>query len=120
MPGDKQFRVQRDETLGEVAKEVFGDESEAKQLLELNEGLAPPPDILPAETRVKVPQQTWPALVAFGILAVCLLLVGLGLLTRGDTDGPGNKPRPKPDRFSQSSDDVDSQRSSGRRDDTRL
>jgi putative OPT family oligopeptide transporter len=118
LPGDKQFRVQRDETLGAVAKEVFGDETEAKQLLELNEGVAPPPDSLPAETRVKVPQHTLPALVAFGILALCLLLVGLGCLMRSDRGASGDKPRTKPDRLNP--DGGDSQKSAGRRDDTRL
>ncbi len=119
LPGGKGYTAQQDTTLGAAAKELLGDENEAKQLLELNEEVVPLPKALPADSPIKVPQETWPALAAFGALALLLLLVGLGYIMRGNNSS-GERTRPKSDRPNQSSDDGDSQRPSGRRDDTRV
>jgi putative OPT family oligopeptide transporter len=55
--------------------------SRSQELYKLNKDLEPP-TILPPGTPVKLPQKTWPALVAFGLLIVLLALVGLSLLFR--------------------------------------
>ncbi len=54
----------------------------AQEVYDLNKAELEPPTILLAGTALKVPQQTWPALAAFGGLTALLLLVGMGLLFR--------------------------------------
>ena len=56
--------------------------AKSQEVYELNKADLEPPTTLPAGTRLKIPQQTWPALVAFGALTLLLLLVGLGFLFR--------------------------------------
>ena len=80
LPGRRQFRVDAAEYLGDVAERELGSASQATLLLTLNKGTIQPAAQLPAETEFKLPQHMWPALVAFGVLAGFLLLVGLGWL----------------------------------------
>ncbi len=63
---------------------------------ELNKDKLEPPTVLPAGTALKVPQQTWPALVAFGVLVLILALVGLGLLFRAPEKRAVASPQPSP------------------------
>ena len=96
LPGGSHHLVKQTAMLGAIAKEIFGSADRAEELLQLNESTVPLPVRLPPGTLLKVPQRTWPALAAFAVLVVCLLLVGLGLLLRGDpTEGAA---KAKPDR----------------------
>jgi len=48
----------------------------------LNKKELEPEVVLPAGTPLKLPQQTWPAIVMFGLLTLFLIVVGLGWLFR--------------------------------------
>jgi putative OPT family oligopeptide transporter len=76
------FMAERDMYLGDVAQEVLGTADKAESLLDLNKDTLKVPEKLPAGARLKVPQRNWPALAAFGVLVVFLVLVGMGLLFR--------------------------------------
>ncbi|HJT76347.1 MAG TPA: oligopeptide transporter, OPT family [Gemmataceae bacterium] len=84
------FTADEDMYLGDVARKVLGSEDKAQSLLDLNKGTLKLPQELPAGARLKVPQGNWPALAAFGVLVVFLVLVGAGLLFRGPP--PGHAP----------------------------
>ncbi len=95
LPADKTYRVPRDMTLGAIAKEVLQSEDKSHRLLQLNEAAVPLPDHLPPGVKVRLPQQTWPAVAAFTVLAACLLVVGLGLVLSSDGAAPPvKKPAP--------------------------
>ena len=78
VPGDKPAEVEADTTLGEFAKTVLGSEDKAASLLELNSDRLRPPQGLPAEVKVRLPQQNLPSLIAFAALALILMTVGFG------------------------------------------
>lgn len=79
----KENEVKGATTLGQLARTLAGREYMAGSLLKVNSDkgikLAPVSSI-PAGTSLLLPQASWPALVAFGGLALLLGLVGLGLL----------------------------------------
>jgi putative OPT family oligopeptide transporter len=79
---DRTYVAPKDESLGEAAQESLGKEDKAQTLYQLNQDQLKPAVILPAGAVLRVPQQTWPALVAFGLLTLFLMLVGLGWLFR--------------------------------------
>jgi hypothetical protein len=66
--------------LGEVAVAALGSAEKAQKLYELNQETLTPKVILPVGAEVKVPQRNLPGLVAFGLLVLFLLVVGLGWL----------------------------------------
>ncbi len=76
------YTAERDMYLGDVAQEVLGTADKSESLLDLNKDTLKVPEKLPAGARLKVPQHNWPALAAFGVLIVFLVLVGMGLLFR--------------------------------------
>ena len=83
LPGDKKFTAPEAATLGQIAAEKLGSADKAGQLLEMNAKALPKLERLPPETRLKVPQRTWPAVVAFGFMTLLLLAVGMGWIRRG-------------------------------------
>jgi hypothetical protein len=80
LPHNKAYDVQEDSLLGEIARQLMGSPDKAQVLLDLNKDTLRLPDQLPAGTSIKLPQQTAPALIAFGVLVLVLVLVGLGWL----------------------------------------
>jgi putative OPT family oligopeptide transporter len=74
------YEVKERKTLGEVALAALGKADRAQKLYELNQDDLTPKVNLPAGAQIKVPQRILPALVAFGLLVLFLLLVGLGWL----------------------------------------
>jgi hypothetical protein len=50
------------------------------------------PEALPVDVALKIPQKNLPALVAFGLLAAFLVLVGRGWVLKGRTNGAGISP----------------------------
>ena len=79
---DRTYVVPKDESLGDAAKAALGSADKAQTLYKLNKDPLHPKITLPAGAVLKVPQQTWPAVVAFGLLTLFLVLVGLGWLLR--------------------------------------
>lgn len=78
LPKNQEYRVSEDMLLGEVAERTLGRSLRAPLLYDLNAEKLKMPETLPAGTRLRLPQQEWPALAAFSALAVVLMLVGLG------------------------------------------
>ncbi len=74
--------VPEGETLADVARDALGSAEKAQTLYRLNEDALRPAVTLPAGAVLKVPQQTWPAVVMFGLLTLFLVAVGLGWLFR--------------------------------------
>ncbi len=66
--------------LGALAEKTLGRAYKAQTLFQANKDKLKLPDQLPAEAELAVPQQTWPALLAFAVLVAVLLAVGVGLL----------------------------------------
>jgi putative OPT family oligopeptide transporter len=87
LPGDKTERVQSNTTLGEFAKAVLGSEDQATSLFELNTDRLRLAESLPPGTEVKLPQENYPALVAFAILAAILMMVGFGWIFKTTAEG---------------------------------
>lgn len=82
----EKFTTDKEMTLGDAAKQALGDSERARQLYNVNKDKLQPNVLIPAGLKLmKVPQQTWPAMVAFGVLIVLLLLVGLGWWLRSET-----------------------------------
>jgi putative OPT family oligopeptide transporter len=77
MPDETNAVVQKQETLGEVAKDLLGNAGEASRLLDLNDKKIPLPKRLPDGTTLKVPQRNWPAIAMFSVLSILLLCVGV-------------------------------------------
>ncbi len=82
LPEDKTYTAPKDESLAEAARDALGNADKAQTLYQLNKDELQPAVTLPAGAVLSVPQQTWPALVAFGVLVLFLTLVGLGWLFR--------------------------------------
>ena len=82
LPEDKTYTAPKDESLGDAAKDALGSADKAQTLYQLNKDALQPAVTLPAGAVLKVPQQMWPALLAFGLLVLFLTLVGLGWLFR--------------------------------------
>ncbi|MHB1036717.1 MAG: OPT family oligopeptide transporter [Pirellulales bacterium] len=77
LPKHEQYRAVQDTILGEIALETLGRAKMAQTLFDLNKDRLKLPTSLPAGASLKLPQRTWPALAAFGVLAVVLTMVGL-------------------------------------------
>ena len=75
-PGTRRYVVPADAFLFEVAEESLGSADKASLLFDLNESQLNLPESLPPEASLNIPQTNWPALAAFGLLAVFLVLVG--------------------------------------------
>ncbi len=80
LPTEKTIKPEKEITLGDLAKQEFGQTDRAAALWELNKERLSLPEKLPKGAAIKIPQHSWPALVAFGVLTLLLLLVGAGLL----------------------------------------
>jgi putative OPT family oligopeptide transporter len=83
LPEKKTYTATKDGTLGEIASETLGSASKSKLLFDLNQQQLQLPTALPAGASVKIPQQNWPALAAFGVLVLLLAVVGMGWLMQG-------------------------------------
>ncbi len=69
--------------------QITGTADKAPSLYDLNSDKLKLPSILPAGTALKVPQKTWPAIVAFGVLTLFLAAVGLGWWLKPPAVDPG-------------------------------
>jgi putative OPT family oligopeptide transporter len=78
LPGDKTEQVKANTTLGEFAKTALGSADKATLLMELNADRLRFPRGLPKGVEMRLPQKNYPSLIAFGILALILMVVGLG------------------------------------------
>ncbi len=78
LPGDKTEQVKSNTTLGDIAKTELGSEDKAASLFELNSDRLRPPRSLPIGTEMRLPQHNYPALIAFAVLALLLMVVGFG------------------------------------------
>ncbi len=82
----KENEVKEATTLGQLARALAGREYLAGNLYKVNSDkgiVLPKVDTIPAGTTLLMPQPDWPALVAFGGLALLLCLVGWGFLIPG-------------------------------------
>jgi putative OPT family oligopeptide transporter len=82
LPRDEHYAVPADAFLSEVAEDSVGSADKASLLFDLNESQLKLPKSLPPDASLKIPQWNAPALVAFGLLAVFLVLVGRGWLLK--------------------------------------
>ncbi len=82
LPEDKEYVVPADAFLSEVAKQSLGSADKASLLFDLNDKKLKLPKSLPPEASLKIPQSNAPALVAFSLIAVFLILVGRGWLLK--------------------------------------
>jgi putative OPT family oligopeptide transporter len=80
LPKERTHSVGEPSYLGDIAQRALGSRAKAALLLELNKEQLRPPDQLPQGARLKVPQHTLPAFLAFAVLVLILALVGLGWL----------------------------------------
>ena len=96
LPEKKTFKVKQAGPLGEVAREVPGGADRVAQLWELNRGALMPEVKIPEGTELRLPQTNAPALAAFGVLCLVLVLVGLGLLFRAPPGGMAPLPNGEP------------------------
>ncbi len=78
LPGGKTEQVKSDTALGKFAESVLGSQDKAALLFELNTDRLMLPQGLPAGAEVRLPQENYPSLVAFAILAAILMMVGFG------------------------------------------
>lgn len=76
------YDVKVTKPLGEIASLAVGDPEKAQKLFELNRDALTPKVILPKGAELKVPQKNTPAVVAFLLLTLFLLLVGLGWILK--------------------------------------
>jgi putative OPT family oligopeptide transporter len=76
------YTVTQDSTLGQVAEQVLGRARKATDIAPLNPTLKPP-EVLPADTELRIPQTRWPAILGFSALAFLLLAVGVGWVMKG-------------------------------------
>jgi putative OPT family oligopeptide transporter len=93
LPRNETYTAEAPTYLGEIAETRLGSPDKAQLLLDLNGGPLKLPENLPAGASLKIPQRILPALAAFGVLVVILVLVGLGWLLRSPPAaraGPGN------------------------------
>jgi putative OPT family oligopeptide transporter len=82
LPDDTTYEAEKESSLGEVAKEQLGKEDRVQELYDLNKDDLEPKVSAPAGATLRVPQQTWPSLVMFGLLIAFLVAVGLGWILR--------------------------------------
>ena len=61
---------------------ALGNSDKASLVFDLNESRLKLPEALPSGAMLKIPQQNAPALAAFALMAVFLVLVGRGWLLR--------------------------------------
>jgi putative OPT family oligopeptide transporter len=78
LPKDATFTAPTEMTLGDVARQSLGAPEKAALLFELNKAQLKKPDRLPPGTELRMPPRNWPALTAFSILGVVLIVVGMG------------------------------------------
>ena len=84
IPGGKSYETPDAATLGELADRIEGVAGRSSLLYDLNEKQLKPPAGLPRGAMLALPQHNTPALVAFAILVLLLLMVGLGWLLRSE------------------------------------
>jgi hypothetical protein len=89
LPKDEHYVATAEAPLFNVAEETLGSADKASLLFNLNEKKLKLPESLPPDAALKIPQTNWPALVAFGLLAVFLLSVGRGWLLKTGSGNPG-------------------------------
>jgi putative OPT family oligopeptide transporter len=77
---EEPYEVKEAGSLGEVAKKALGSADKAQRLYDLNEDELKPEVQLPGGTQLRLPQWTSPAVVAFGLLTLFLVLVGARLV----------------------------------------
>jgi putative OPT family oligopeptide transporter len=82
LPKNERYTVPAEAPLSAVAEETLGNPDKAPLLYNLNEAKLKLPESLPSDAMLRVPQTNWPALVAFGLLAVFLVSVGRGWLLK--------------------------------------
>ena len=82
LPKDEHYVVPADAFLFEIADQSLDSADKASLLFDLNDSQLKLPKRLPPEASLKIPQWNAPALVAFGLLAVFLVLVGRGWLLK--------------------------------------
>ncbi len=92
VPGKEAYTAPEDTILGNVADSVLGRDYFATKLFEANDDKLRLPVTLPAEAEFKLPQKAWTPLVAFGVLMLVLLYVGVRRLATGETGPPANGP----------------------------
>lgn len=82
--GGSEIVTEEDTTLGAIARSQFGNAAKAQLLYDDNKDALnlTLPEILPAGTSLRMPQANTPALAAFGLLILLLVLVGIGALMR--------------------------------------
>jgi hypothetical protein len=80
LPGNRTHSAEESAYLSHYAEQLVGEADKATLLFDLNEDQLKPPKTLPAGAALKLPQHSTPALLAFGVLVLFLVLVGLGWL----------------------------------------
>ncbi len=80
LPGNKTYRTMEEAYLRDIAAEQLGSADKAQLLYEDNKKRLQLPERLPVGVAVKLPQSNTPALIAFGVLTLFLVLVGTGWL----------------------------------------
>ena len=78
LPKNQRYESPTDALLLEVAQQTLGSDNRASLLFDLNENQLRLPKALPPTAKLKIPQENAPALIAFALLAVFLVLVGRG------------------------------------------
>jgi hypothetical protein len=94
LPEEAPYEVIEDATLGQVAQKALGDSDKAQKLLDLNRDDLESVIDLSEGAELRLPQKNWPAVLAFGLLVLFLILVGTGLLFRpalADSNGPEDR-----------------------------
>jgi putative OPT family oligopeptide transporter len=85
LPKNEKYSVPADAALSQVAEDALGSPDKASLLYNLNEARLKLPESLPPDATLRIPQTNWPALVAFGLMAVFLVSVGRGWLLKTDS-----------------------------------
>ena len=80
LPGKEVLVVEQDSTLGDLARSKYGNADKAQLLYDDNKETLTLPEVLPAGVSLKVPQGNGPALLAFGLLTLFLIMVGVGFI----------------------------------------
>jgi putative OPT family oligopeptide transporter len=100
LPGNKPYDVKKTKRLDELVKD-FPDESyKTATIFDLNKDQLKLPTEVPAGATLKLPQKTAMALVAFGVLVIFLVLVGVGWIMSappGDEANEAVAPRSETD-----------------------
>jgi putative OPT family oligopeptide transporter len=88
LPEGAPYEVTEDANLGDVAEKALKDRDKSQKLLELNRDDLEGVLHLAKGAELRVPQKTWPATAAFGMLIVFLIVVGAGWLFRSSSAEP--------------------------------